>query len=127
MVQTLKSCATKFFQILSDPSGNSFVQNRHAPEIDPDREVTHFARTREQDNSLGLYTQEEVAQATDARLDTVATEAPLASTSEVSTRSTATPTADAVLLSGQAQLEATEGKLQTLYSLVLKRDTHDSQ
>ena len=109
-----------FFQILSDPSGNSFVQNRHAPEIDPDREVTHFARTREQDHSLGLYTQEEVAEATDARLDT---EAPLASTSEVSTRSTATPTADAVLLSGQEQLEATEGKLQILYSLVLKRDT----
>ena len=97
------------------------MQNRHAPEIDPDREVTHFARTREQDHSLGLYTQEEVAEATDARLDTVA-EAPLASTSEVSTRSTATPTADAVLLSGQAQLEATEGKLQILYSEVLKRD-----
>jgi len=107
-IEDLLEANSTFHVILSDPSGNSFVQNRHAPEIDPDREVTHFARTREQDHSLGLYTQEEVAEATDARLDTVATEAPLASTSEVSTRSTATPTADAVLLSGQAQLEATE-------------------
>ena len=104
-------------QILTDPAGNSFVQNRHAPQIDPDREVTHFVRSRDQDHALGIYTQEEVSEVTGSG-DT----APLASTSEVSTRSTATPTADAVLLKGDAQLEATEGR-QTMYSSQ-KKKTH---
>ena len=97
-----KPVKTWNLQILTDPAGNSFIQNRYAPEIDPDREVTHFVRSREQDHALGIYTQEEVSQVTG--------DAPLASTSEVSTRSTATPTADAVLLKGDAQLEATEGR-----------------
>ena len=54
----------KRFQILSDPSGNSFVENPHAPRTDPLREVSHFLRTREQDHALGLYTAEEIAKAT---------------------------------------------------------------
>jgi len=102
-IEDLLEATTPFYVILTDPAGNSFVQNRHAPQIDPDREVTHFVRSRDQDHALGIYTQEEVSEVTGSG-DT----APLASTSEVSTRSTATPTADAVLLKGDAQLEATE-------------------
>jgi len=68
-IEDLLEAKSAFHVILTDPSGNSFVQNRYAPEIDPDREVTHFVRTKEQDHSLGIYTREEVAEATDARLD----------------------------------------------------------
>ena len=49
-----------FLQIVVDPSGNSFVENPHAPRSDPHRDVTQFLRTREQDHALGLYTEAEV-------------------------------------------------------------------
>ena len=55
-IEDLLEARSAFYVILTDPSGNSFVQNRYAPEIDPDREVTHFVRTKEQDHSLGIYT-----------------------------------------------------------------------
>ena len=48
-------------QVLTDPSGNSFLENPHAPKSDPFREVSHFLRTREQDHDLGIYTADEVA------------------------------------------------------------------
>ena len=47
-------------QIVVDPSGNSFVENPHAPRSDPHRDVSQFLRTREQDHALGLYTEAEV-------------------------------------------------------------------
>ena len=49
-----------FLQIVVDPSGNSFVENPHAPRSDPHRDVSQFLRTREQDHALGLYTASEV-------------------------------------------------------------------
>ena len=55
-IEDLLEAKSAFHVKLTDPSGNSFVQNRYAPEIDPDREVTHFVRTKEQDHSLGIYT-----------------------------------------------------------------------
>ena len=45
---------------MSDPSGNSFVENPHAPRSDPHRDISHFLRSREQDHALGLYTAEEI-------------------------------------------------------------------
>ena len=51
-----------WLQILRDPSGNSFVENVCAPATDPQREVTSFARTRDEDHALGIYTQEEIRQ-----------------------------------------------------------------
>ena len=48
-------------QVLTDPSGNSFLENPHAPKSDPFCEVSHFLRTREQDHDLGIYTADEVA------------------------------------------------------------------
>ena len=35
-------------QELTDPSGNSFVENIHAPKPDPAREVSYFVRSTEQ-------------------------------------------------------------------------------
>ena len=52
----------RLFQILRDPSGNSFVENLCAPLADPQREVTSFTRTKPEDHALGIYTQEEIRQ-----------------------------------------------------------------
>ena len=51
-----------WLQILRDPSGNSFVENVCAPATDPQREVTSFARTRDEAPALEIYTQEEIRQ-----------------------------------------------------------------
>ena len=55
------SSFVNYLQVLTDPSGNSFLENPHAPKSDPFREVSHFLRTREQDHDLGIYTADEVA------------------------------------------------------------------
>lgn len=41
-------------QILDDPSGNSFVENPHAPQKDDALEVTHYRRTAQQAALLGI-------------------------------------------------------------------------
>jgi len=46
--------------ILEDPSGNSFIENPHAPASDPGRKEKKFARNSEQNHQLGLYTKEEL-------------------------------------------------------------------
>merc|ERR1719458_1764355 len=40
-----------FHILIDDPSGNSFVENLLAPKADPDREVTYYTRTKEQDKA----------------------------------------------------------------------------
>jgi len=40
--------------ILDDPAGNSYVQNLYAPDPDPELEVVHYERTKEQDDELGI-------------------------------------------------------------------------
>lgn len=41
-------------QILDDPSGNSFVENPHAPQRDEALVVTHYRRTAQQAALLGI-------------------------------------------------------------------------
>ena len=41
-------------QILDDPSGNSFVENRLAPSPNPDLTTEFYSRTEEQNRDLGL-------------------------------------------------------------------------
>ena len=48
------------FQLVDDPSGNSFIENLLAPKADPDREVTYYTRTEEQDHALGIYEQNDM-------------------------------------------------------------------
>lgn len=43
-----------FHQILDDPSGNSFVENPHAPQKDEALVVTHYRRTVAQAALLGI-------------------------------------------------------------------------
>lgn len=49
-----------FMQVFEDISGNTFVQNPNAPQIDHAVKTKYFRRSKEQDHSLGLYSQEEV-------------------------------------------------------------------
>ncbi|XP_073833058.1 zinc finger protein Zpr1 [Musca autumnalis] len=56
----LKALKTAFTLELDDISGNSFVENPLAPSHDPNCKTTHFTRTKEQDQLLGLYDANEV-------------------------------------------------------------------
>ncbi|GFV39138.1 zinc finger protein ZPR1 [Trichonephila clavipes] len=51
----LKSGDSPFTFVLRDCSGNSFVENLKAPLPDPQLEVSHFERSREEALMLGLY------------------------------------------------------------------------
>jgi len=58
-VMLLKS---PFSLTIDDPSGNSFIENPLAPGPDPGRSSEQYVRSKDQDHSLGMYSQEEVAQ-----------------------------------------------------------------
>lgn len=47
-----------FTLILDDPSGNSYVQSLTAPAIDPNLNIIHYSRTRDQNLLLGIADQE---------------------------------------------------------------------
>lgn len=59
-LNNLKALKTNFTLELEDISGNSFVENPLAPAHDPNCKTTHFTRTKEQDELLGLYDANEV-------------------------------------------------------------------
>ncbi|TRY71639.1 hypothetical protein TCAL_05293, partial [Tigriopus californicus] len=59
-VEALGELKEPFTLILRDPSGNSFIENLHAPHTDPAREVVYFTRTPEEDHALAIYSQEEL-------------------------------------------------------------------
>lgn len=51
---TLSADRPSFTLILDDPTGNSYVQNVYAPDVDPQLSVTSYERTAEQDDELGI-------------------------------------------------------------------------
>lgn len=53
-LKDLKNVDSPFQFIIDDPSGNSFLENPHAPRRDPQLTVAHYARTHAQDVALGL-------------------------------------------------------------------------
>ena len=59
-VEQLLTVAKPFELTVVDPSGNSWVENPHAPAPDSGRVEEWFERTREEDNLLGLYSQEQI-------------------------------------------------------------------
>lgn len=58
-LRKLKEVKEPFNLILTDPSGNCFIENFLAPSSDPDMRVTYFDRTKEENELLGLFVQEE--------------------------------------------------------------------
>ena len=70
-IQDTLSLKTPFTLELDDPSGNSFVENPHAPGPDPGREVVNYVRSKEQDHQLGLYSQEELQETEDPVLNKI--------------------------------------------------------
>ena len=67
------------------------MENPHAPRSDPHREVSHFLRSRQQDNALGFYTDAEVNNETEteaeAAVEAAKQEAASASSTTASTTS----------------------------------------
>jgi len=59
-VEQLLSVSKPFELTVVDPSGNSWVENPHAPAADSGRVEEWFERSREEDNLLGLYSQEQL-------------------------------------------------------------------
>nr|XP_016938791.1 zinc finger protein ZPR1 [Drosophila suzukii] len=56
-LRRLKEMTTPFRLLLEDISGNSFVENPFAPAADPQLKTSYFARSRQQNEQLGLYEQ----------------------------------------------------------------------
>jgi len=50
----LREGSEPFTFTLDDPTGNSFVENLNAPAVDPQLEVRHYVRTKEQNDMLGI-------------------------------------------------------------------------
>ncbi|XP_067826922.1 zinc finger protein ZPR1 [Heptranchias perlo] len=65
-LKKLKDVETPFTLVIDDPSGNSFVENPHAPLKDAALKITHYKRDAQQDSMLGLQacTEEEKPQNT---------------------------------------------------------------
>ncbi|XP_041373546.1 zinc finger protein ZPR1-like [Gigantopelta aegis] len=59
-LKELKNVEQPFELIVDDPSGNSFIENPRAPNVDPELSVMHYMRSTEQNHELGLYTQAEL-------------------------------------------------------------------
>lgn len=53
-LKDLKQMASPFTLIIDDPSGNSFVENPHAPQKDSALVITYYDRTPQQAEMLGL-------------------------------------------------------------------------
>ena len=70
-IQEVLSLEESFILEIDDPSGNSFIENPHAPGHDPGRTVENYQRNKEQNHQLGLYTQEELQTAEDPILHRV--------------------------------------------------------
>ncbi|NWW42367.1 ZPR1 protein, partial [Pedionomus torquatus] len=64
-LKQLKEVHSSFTFIIDDPSGNSFVENPHAPRKDDALVVTHYRRTPQQAAMLGLEELEKPADATE--------------------------------------------------------------
>lgn len=60
-----------FTLILSDPSGNSFIENRHFPAADPKMTIAHKNRTREEMGQMGMVADDDEAEATINAEDTL--------------------------------------------------------
>lgn len=49
-----------FIQQVDDPSGNSFLETREKPDIDPNLSVVHYTRSPEQNQLFGISSLTEV-------------------------------------------------------------------
>ncbi|XP_068936726.1 zinc finger protein ZPR1 isoform X1 [Petaurus breviceps papuanus] len=64
-LKQLKRVESPFTFIIDDPSGNSFVENPYAPQKDDALVITHYTRTPQQGDMLGLKTEEPEEKSTD--------------------------------------------------------------
>ena len=69
-LETYRSGEKEFTLILEDTSGNSFIENPHAPSTDPNTTTENFTRTKEQNEKLGLFEPETAADVDEKESDT---------------------------------------------------------
>jgi zinc finger protein len=74
-IKELLEFQKEFRIIVDDPSGNSFIENPSAPNLDPTRVERHYIRTTEQDHELGLYTAKELRTEEEVAADDAADDA----------------------------------------------------
>ncbi|XP_053201344.1 zinc finger protein ZPR1-like [Panonychus citri] len=55
----LKSLEQEFTIVMTDSSGNSFIENPLAPKVDPQMEIIFYTRSIEENKTLGIYSIEE--------------------------------------------------------------------
>jgi zinc finger protein len=58
-LENLKTLEKPFTIILDDISGDAFIENLNAPHPDPKLLITNYARSKEEDHMLGIFTEEE--------------------------------------------------------------------
>ncbi|XP_074592955.1 zinc finger protein Zpr1 [Brevipalpus obovatus] len=58
-LRKLKSLEMPFTLIVSDPSGNSFIENPNSVQTDSKLKKTHFKRSREENQILGLFEEDQ--------------------------------------------------------------------
>eukprot|EP00042_Codosiga_hollandica_P025832 m.118151 g.118151 ORF g.118151 m.118151 type:complete len:460 (-) comp51999_c0_seq2:160-1539(-) len=88
-IAKLRSCLdgeNTFTFIVTDPTGNSHIENVHAPNRDPDLKTSHFKRTTEMNEALGLTSDVTYADQVDPTA---------ASTAQAAAASTTTATTEA--------------------------------
>ncbi|XP_030647950.1 zinc finger protein ZPR1 isoform X2 [Chanos chanos] len=73
-LKKLKDVKEEFTLIIDDPSGNSFVENPHAPQKDVALSVSHYKRTAQQNATLGIETGEEDKEKSGDDIDTMRNE-----------------------------------------------------
>ena len=51
-----------YMQVMDDPAGNSFIENKLAPNADPQLVVEHYMRSEQQNKEIGADTSTQVYQ-----------------------------------------------------------------
>ena len=69
-LETYRTGEKEFTLILEDISGNSFIENPHAPSTDPNTTTENFSRTKEQNEKLGLFEPEKATDVDERESDT---------------------------------------------------------
>jgi zinc finger protein len=60
VLQSYYDNKAEFIFSIDDPTGNSYIENLHAPNQDPQMTIKFYERTKEQKEAIGLPVEEEV-------------------------------------------------------------------
>ncbi|XP_045469792.1 zinc finger protein ZPR1 [Harmonia axyridis] len=67
-LKALKDLKDPFNLIVEDISGNSFIENPFAPQVDKNCKIEYFSRDKEQNHQVGIFTQDEIVENEDSAI-----------------------------------------------------------